>query len=410
MTFSANKKDHILAKLVAAEDKRQAETLDLIPSENIAPRAVREFVGSVLMNKYSEGYPGKRYYPGNAIVDEIEILAQSRALKAFRLNANWQVNVQPYSGSTANLAVYLGLMKPGEKLLGMALSAGGHLTHGHKVSASGIIFKSVSYGVDPKTGLIDYREVERIAKSEKPKIIISGLTAYPRRIDFEKFGRIAKKVGAYHVADISHIAGLISAGLHQSPFPYADVVTTTTHKILRGPRSAVIFSRKELAERIDRAVFPGLQGGPHDNVTAAIAYAFGQAATAGYKKYAKLVLENAKELVRVLKKEGFTLATGGTDNHLLLLDLRPLGLAGTDAEKYLERAGIIANRNSLPGDISPFRPSGIRLGTPAITTRGLKPHDMARVARWISRIFISGENPEAVGCEVKRFLIKYPIA
>ena len=410
MTFSANKKDHILAKLVAAEDKRQAETLDLIPSENIAPRAVREFVGSVLMNKYSEGYPGKRYYPGNAIVDEIEILAQSRALKAFRLNANWQVNVQPYSGSPANLAVYLGLMKPGEKLLGMALSAGGHLTHGHKVSASGIIFKSVSYGVDPKTGLIDYREVERIAKSEKPKIIISGLTAYPRRIDFEKFGRIAKKVGAYHVADISHIAGLVAAGLHQSPFPYADVVTTTTHKILRGTRGAVIFAKKELAEKIDRAVFPGLQGGPHDNVTAAIAYAFGQAATAGYKKYAKLVLENAKELVRVLKKEGFTLATGGTDNHLLLLDLRPLGLAGTDAEKYLERAGIIANRNSLPGDISPFRPSGIRLGTPAITTRGLKPHDMARVARWISRIFISGENPEAVGCEVKRFLIKYPIA
>src|SRR3989344_342163 len=409
MTFPTDNKDHILTKLVAAEEKRQAETLDLIPSENIAPRAVRELVGSVLMNKYSEGYPGKRYYPGNAFFDKIELLAQKRACKAFRLNARWQVNVQPYSGSPANLAVYLGLMKPSEKLLGMALSAGGHLTHGHKVSASGIIFKSVSYGVDPKTDLIDYKEVERIAKREKPKVIVSGLTAYPRAIDFAQFGRIAKKVGAYHVADISHIAGLVAAGLHQSPFPYADVVTTTTHKILRGPRGAIIFSRKELAERIDRAVFPGLQGGPHDNVTAAIAYTFGQVATASYKKYAKLVLENAKALARVLQKEGFTLATGGTDNHLMLIDLRPLGLAGTDAAKYLERAGIIANRNSLPGDISPFSPSGLRLGTPAVTARGLEPKEMQKIADWISRLLIGGENPEAVRREVRVLLKKFPM-
>ena len=405
-----SKSDAGLSRLINKETKRQQETLNLIASENFAPVPVRELVGSVLANKYSEGYPGRRYYPGNAVVDEIEVLAQRRALAAFKLGSNWHANVQPYSGSPANLAVYLGLMKPGEKLLGMALSAGGHLTHGHKVNASGIIFKSVSYGVDPKTGLIDYREVEHIAKREKPKIIVSGLTAYPRTIDFKKFGAIAEKVGAWHLADISHIAGLVAAGLHQPPFLYADVVTTTTHKILRGPRGAVIFVKKELAEKIDRAVFPGLQGGPHDNVTAAIAYTFGQAATAGYKNYAKLVLENAKALARVLHKEGFTLATGGTDNHLLLLDLRPLGLSGQEAERTLERAGIIANRNSLPGDTSPFKPSGIRLGTPALTTRGLKPHDMARVARWISRLLIGDENLGKVGREVKNFLIKYPIA
>ncbi len=409
MTLPANNQDRILAKLVAAEEKRQAETLDLIPSENIAPRAVQELVGSVLMNKYSEGYPGKRYYPGNAFVDAIETLAQKRALKAFRLNANWHVNVQPYSGSPANLAVYLGLMKPGEKLLGMALSAGGHLTHGHKVNASGIIFKSVSYGVDPKTGLIDYGEVARIAKREKPKVIVSGLTAYPRAIDFAKFGRIAKKVGAYHMADISHIAGLVAAGLHQSPFSYADVVTTTTHKILRGPRGAVIFAKKELAEKIDRAVFPGLQGGPHDNVTAAIAYAFNLVATPVYRKYARLVLENAKELARVLQKEGFTLATGGTDNHLMLVDLRPLGLDGSRAETILERAGIIANRNTVPGDASPFHPSGIRIGTPAVTTRGMGPKEMQKIAGWISRLLIGGENPEVVGREVRALLNKFPM-
>ncbi|MBI2097117.1 MAG: serine hydroxymethyltransferase [Candidatus Sungbacteria bacterium] len=413
------KADPAVANILAQEILRQEETLDLIASENIASPEVRELVGSVLANKYSEGYPGRRYYPGNVNVDAIETLAQNRARKAFHLNQAWHVNVQSYSGSPANIAVFLGLMKPGEKLMGMALASGGHLTHGHKVSASGILFRSVAYGVDQKTGLIDYNEVERIAQKEKPRLIVSGLTAYPRAIDFKKFGAIAKKVGAYHVADISHIAGLIAAGLHPSPFPYADVVTTTTHKILRGPRGAVIFTKQQaisnkrhganISDKIDRAVFPGLQGGPHDNVTAAIAYTFGRVATPAYKKYARLVLENAKALAQVLIEEGFTLVTGGTANHMMLLDLRPLGLNGFEAEKLLERTGIIANRNSIPGDASPFRPSGIRLGTPAITTRGLRPRHMPQIAQWFSRVLIGGENPEKVGREVKKFLTKLPV-
>src|SRR3989344_2232804 len=404
------KTDAALARLLAKEEKRQLETIDLIPSENFADPNVRALEGSVFMNKYSEGYSGRRYYPGNIVVDELENLAISRARKAFGLDKNWHVNVQPYSGSPANLAVYLGLLRPGEKILGMSLADGGHLTHGHKVNASGIIFKSIGYCVDIITGLIDYREIERLANKEKPRIVVSGLTAYPRRLDFKKFGQIAKKVGAYHLADISHISGLISAGLHPSPFPYADVVTTTTHKILRGPRGAVIFCKKELAEKIDPAVFPRLQGGPHDNTTAAVAYAFGQVATPRYRAYAKAVLENTKALSRVLIKEGFALATGGTDNHMLLLDLKPLGMSGMDGEKLLERAGIIANRNSLLGDAAPFRPSGIRMGAPAITTRGMKPSDMARIASWISRILIDHENPEKVGFEVRAFLKKFPIS
>ncbi|OHA01359.1 MAG: serine hydroxymethyltransferase [Candidatus Sungbacteria bacterium RIFCSPHIGHO2_02_FULL_49_12] len=402
--------DLALARLLRAEEFRQARSLDLIASENFASAEVRLLVGSVLMNKYSEGYPGKRYYPGNAIVDQVETLAIERAKKSFGLGKNWHANVQPYSGSPANIAVYLGLAKPGDKILGMRLAAGGHLTHGHKVNASGIFFNSVSYEVNQSTGLINYKEVERIAVKEKPRVIVSGLTAYPRRIDFRKFGAIAKKVGSYHLADISHIAGLVAAGLHPSPFLHADVVTTTTHKILRGPRGAVIFCKKELAEKIDRAVFPGLQGGPHDNTTAAVAYTFGRVATPAYRAYAKHVLENAKTLARVLIKEGFVLATGGTDNHMLLLDLKPLGISGLDAEKFLECAGIIANRNSLPGDASPFRPSGIRMGTPAITTRGMKSEDMVTIATWISRILIGGENPEKVGREIQTFLKKFPVS
>src|SRR3989344_2313273 len=402
--------DPALARLLRAEELRQARSLDLIASENFASAEVRFLVGSVLMNKYSEGYPGKRYYPGNSVIDQVETLAIERAKKSFGLGKSWHANVQPYSGSPANIAAYLCLMKPGDKVLGMQLASGGHLTHGHKDNASGIFFHSVSYGVNQKTGLIVYKEVEQIAVKEKPRVIVSGLTAYPRQIDFKKFGAIAKKVGSYHLADISHIAGLVAAGLHPSPFLHADVVTTTTHKILRGPRGAVIFCKKELAEKIDRAVFPGLQGGPHDNATAAIAYAFGQVATPRYRAYAKAVLENTKALSRVLIKEGFALATGGTDNHMLLLDLKPLGMSGMDGEKLLERAGIVANRNSLLGDASPFRPSGIRMGAPAITTRGMKPSDMARIASWISRILIDHENPEKVGFEVRAFLKKFPIS
>ena len=329
-----------------------------------------EALGSPLTNKYSEGYPGKRYYPGNFYYDEIEKLAWERALKAFGLSAkNWSVNVQPYSGSPANLAVYLALMKPCEVLMGMNLASGGHLTHGHSASFSGKLFKSIQYGVNLETGLLNYTEIEKLAEKHRPKIIISGFTAYPRKIDFKRIGGIAKKVGAYHLADISHIAGLISAKLHPAPFSCADVVMTTTHKTLAGPRGAVIFSRKELAEKIDKSVFPGLQGGPHNNAIAAIALAFGEVLKPKFKNEQKQAVKNAEVLAEELKKYGFDLITGGTDNHLLLMDLKNIGIDGLEAERKLEKAGIIANRNSIAGDASPFKPSGLRLGTPAITAR-----------------------------------------
>ncbi|MBI3627747.1 MAG: serine hydroxymethyltransferase [Candidatus Sungbacteria bacterium] len=403
------KHDKELEKLIAAEKYRQATTIDLIPSENLAPLAVREIVSSVLMNKYSEGYPGRRYYPGNAIIDQIELLAQNRAKKLFKLRGAWHVNVQPYSGSPANMAVYLGLLNFGDTILGMQLSAGGHLTHGHKVNFSGMAYKSVSYGVDSKTDLLDYNEILKIARRVKPKIIISGLTAYPRTIDFKKFGEIAADVRALHLADISHIAGLVAAGLHVSPFPYADVVTMTTHKILRGPRGAVIFAKSNLAEKINRAVFPGIQGGPHDNTTAAIAYTLKAAAEPRYKVYAKKVVANANVLAHALKKEGFSLVTGGTDNHLLLIDLSPLGMTGKDAETRLEKSSIIANRNTVPGDEKAFNPSGIRMGTPAVTTRGMGVRDMRQVAEWIRRAVIDKENPASISREIKSFLKKFPV-
>lgn len=402
------KSDPKLERLVSLEERRQVETIDLIPSENFAYAGVRELSGSVLANKYSEGYPGKRYYPGNRFIDEIERLAEERGRRAFHLGKDWRVNVQPYSGSPANIAVYLGLMELGDVILGMDLAAGGHLTHGHKVNFSGRGFRSVSYGIG-SDGLIDYNALEKIAIRMQPKVIVSGLTAYPRAIDFARIGKIAERVRAYHVADISHISGLVSAGLHPSPFACADVVTTTTHKMLRGPRGAVIFSKAALSDSIDRAVFPGLQGGPHDNTTAGIAYTFGQVMKPQYKSYAKQILKNANALAEALIKEGFALVTGGTDNHLMLIDLRPLSLDGKTAETLLEEAGIIANRNSIPGDAKPLNPSGLRLGTPAITARGLKERDVAVIARWISRILIKKEKPPKIGKEVKSFLKRFPI-
>lgn len=402
------KSDPKLERLVSEEERRQTETIDLIPSENFAYDGVRELSGSVLLNKYSEGYPGKRYYPGNVFIDAIELLAEARVKKAFGVGDEWRANVQPYSGSPANIAVYLGLAELGDTILGMDLFAGGHLTHGHKVNFSGRGFRSVSYGVG-KDGLIDYDNLEKIAVRMQPKVIVSGLTSYPRVIDFARIGKIAKRVRAYHVADISHISGLVLAGLHPSPFATADVVTMTTHKMLRGPRGAVILSRKNLSDGIDRAVFPGLQGGPHDNATAAIAYTFGQALKPQYKQYVKQILKNAEALAGALKHEGFSLVTGGTDNHLMLIDLRPIGLEGKAAETMLESVGIIANRNSIPGDDKPFRPSGIRLGTPAITARGLKERDMTAVAGWIARTLISKEKPAKVSTEVKKFLKRFPI-
>lgn len=411
MKFEALRtQDPALWRLVTKEVARQAGTINLIPSENFVSSAVLEILGSPLTNKYSEGYPGKRYYPGNVFYDDIERLALARALGAFGLSPRaWSANVQAYSGSPANLEIYAALMKPGEPLMGMSLSAGGHLTHGHAANYSGKLYRAVQYGVSPKTGLIDYAEVLRLAKKHTPKVIVSGGTAYPRAIDFKKFGAIAKRVRAFHVADISHIAGLVIAGLHASPFPHADVVMTTTHKTLRGPRGAVIFSRRALAEKIDRSVFPGMQGGPHNNVTAAIAEAFQEARRPLFRRYQLQVLKNAKALTASLEKAGFRILTGGTDTHLLLLDAKPISMGGAEAEKLLERAGITANRNSLVGDASPFRPSGIRMGTPAVTSRGMKERDMQKIALWVSRVLIRRERPETIAREVRSHLKKYPL-
>jgi glycine hydroxymethyltransferase len=397
-----------LWQIIEREIKRQEETLELIPSENFVDLETLFIIGSPLMNKYAEGYPGKRYYPGNKFIDEIENLAKERALKAFKLNPNeWSVNVQSYSGSPANLAVYLGLINPGETIMGLNLFHGGHLTHGHKVSYTGKLFNSIQYGVKDKG--IDFEELEKLALEHKPKIIISGTTAYPRILDFKKFYEISKKVGAYHVADIAHIAGLVIAGLHPSPFPYADVVTMTTHKTLRGPRGAVIFMRKELEEKINKSVFPGLQGGPHMHTISGIAYAFGRALKKDFYNYQKQIIKNSKKLAEELMKRGFELYTGGTDNHLMMIDLKPLNLDGKTAESLLERANIVANRNSLPSDTSPFNPSGIRLGTPAITSRGMKEKEMIKIAEFFERILIKKEKPEKIKKEVINLTKKFPL-
>src|SRR3989338_5034765 len=398
-------KDRKLEGLVRAEIKRQEETLDLIASENLVSAEVLKILGSPLTNKYSEGYPGRRYYPGNFYYDEIEKLAEERALKLFSLSPKqWQVNVQPYSGAPANFAVYAALVPRGGKIMGMKLAAGGHLTHGHKVSLTGQFWQSVQYGVNSR-GLIDYKEVEKLAKKFKPDLIVSGFTAYPRKVNFKKFGEIARSVGAYHLADISHIAGLVVGRVHPAPFAWADVVTTTTHKTLRGPRGAVIFSRKELSPLIDRAVFPGLQGGPHNNVTGAMALAFFEASQPEFKKYARQIVKNAKALAGSLKKLGVKLSTGGTETHLILVDARSLGLDGMTAEKKLEEAGIIANRNSLPEDSSPFRPSGIRLGTPALTSRGMREKEMEEVAGLIFGVLTGEAN---IRSKVKALCKKFP--
>ncbi|MBI4087708.1 MAG: serine hydroxymethyltransferase [Candidatus Liptonbacteria bacterium] len=391
-------RDKVLESLIKKEIGRQKETLDLIPSENIASPAVLRALGSPLANKYSEGYPKKRYYAGNSVIDEIELLAQERARKVFRLGKNWHVNVQPYSGSPANMAVYFALLKPGDKIMGMSLPFGGHLTHGWRANFSGQLYASIQYKLK-QDGFLDYKEIYRMAKKEKPKIIVAGATAYPRIFDFKKLGGIARNVGAYFLADISHIAGLVAAGAHPSPFPYADVVTTTTHKTLRGPRGAIIFSKEQrakskeqvvtIAEAIDKAVFPGLQGGPHDNQTAAIATALFEANTTQFKKYGRQTVKNAKVLARELTRLGFNLVSGGTDNHLILIDLTNLGISGREAQDRLEASGIITNRNAVPYDTrSPFDPSGIRIGTPALTTRGMKEREMREVAELISDILI----------------------
>ncbi len=401
-------KDPVLEKAAVSELARQRGTINLIPSENYASKEIMALLGSPLINKYSEGYPGKRYYPGNALYDTIETLAAERIKKVFRLGADWHVNVQPYSGSGANLAAYLALMQPGETLLGMGLAAGGHLSHGHRVAMPGRLFHSVQYGLG-SDGLLDYIEIERMAIQHQAKVIVSGVTSYPRALDFAKFGHAAKKAGAHHVADISHIAGLVAAGLHPSPFPHADVVTSTTHKTLRGPRGAFIACRKDFADRIDRVVFPGLQGGPHNHVTAAIARMGFEALRPDFKKYQKQVLLNAKALAVALIKRGFRLVTDGTDIHLMVIDCSPIPLGGMEAETLLEAAGITANRNAIPGDASPFYPSGVRVGTPAVTTRGMKERDMAAIAGFFERVLVLKEKPASVKKEVEAMMKKFPL-
>jgi glycine hydroxymethyltransferase len=407
--------DKQLKQLIQKEIERQKTTINLIASENYATPDILEVLGTPLVNKYSEGYPGKRYYSGNEYYDKVEKLAQKRALKAFKLKTeNWSVNVQPYSGSPANFAIYLALINVGDTLMGMSLISGGHLTHGHKVNFSGKLFKTVQYGINPQTGLINYDEVEKLAIKYRPEIIVSGASAYPRKIDFKRFGEISEKIGAYHVADISHIAGLIVAGLHPSPFLYADVVMTTTHKTLRGPRGAVIFVKRkvksekwqEICDLVDRAVFPGVQGGPHNNITAAKALTFLNASKSGFKKYQKQVVKNAKILAEALKKFGFKLLTDGTDNHLIMVDLKNFNLDGLTAEKRLEKSGITTNRNTLIGDKSPFKPSGLRLGTPAITTRGMKEKEMKKIAELIYQCLIEKED---VGKKVQKLCKKFPL-
>jgi len=386
-------KDRDVKNLIRKEDERQQRTLDLIPSENIVSQDVLAALGSSFTNKYSEGYAGKRYYAGNAVVDDVERLAIERARKVFHLGKNWHANVQPYSGSPANLAVYMALLVPGEKVMGMSLPFGGHLTHGWKVSATGKLYQSVQYTVG-RDGLLDYGAIRRLAKKEKPKMIIAGATAYSRIIDFKKFAAIAREVGAYLMVDMAHIAGLVAGGAHPSPFPYADVVTTTTHKTFRGPRGAIIFANKnsriakkhkiDIASAIDKAVFPGLQGGPHDNQTVAIAVALAEAMRPEFKRYARQIVRNARALARELKRLGFDIVSGGTDNHLMLVDVTKFGISGREAQDRLESIGIVVNRNTIPYDTrSPFDPSGIRIGTPALTTRGMKEREMRTLAHII---------------------------
>lgn len=401
--------DQILEKLLEKELTRQEGVINLIPSENYVSRDMLAVIGSPLTNKYAEGYIGKRYYPGTLWYDALEKLAQDRIIKLFRLGSDWHINVQPYSGSPAALAVYLALMQPGETLMGMALIAGGHLTHGHRVNVSGRLFRSVQYGVDSETSRIDYDEISRLSLHHQPKVIVSGATAYPRTIDFKQFGVIAKKCGAYHMADISHIAGLIATGIHPSPFPHADVVISTTHKILRGPRGAFIACRKDLADRIDRVVFPGLQGGPHNNITAAIALMGFEALQPSFKKYQKQIMANVQTLAVSLAEAGFTLITGGTDTHLMLIDCAPLKIDGMQAQGMLEACGITANRNALVHDASLFYPSGLRLGTPAVTTRGMKEPEMKMIAAWITRALITKEKPSGIKKEVEALCLKYPV-
>lgn len=407
--------DSEIPRLLQQELRRQQNTLQLIPSENYASPAVLAACGSVLSNKYAEGYPAKRYYQGNAVVDEIETIALERAKKLFGAE---HANVQPLSGAPANLAVYAALLNPGDTIMAMDLFCGGHLTHGSLASISGKTYRFVHYGVDRSTEFLNMEEIRKLALAQKPKLILSGFTAYSRKINFQAFHDIAQEVGAYSMADISHIAGLIVAGVHPSPFPFTDVVTTTTHKTLRGPRSAIILCKGNLAKLIDKAVFPGFQGGPHLHTIAAKAICFGEAQQPEFQTYGRQTVLNAAVLARTLQREGIKLVSNGTDNHLMLLDLintKSIAVPGKGREMAirLEEAGIVTNANTIPFDPStPFTPSGIRLGTPALTTRGMKETEMREIGRMIALMINNSHNAaikEKVRLKVKELCTQFPI-
>lgn len=405
------KQDPRIYEIIKEEAKRQKEGIELIASENYVSPAVLETMGSILTNKYSEGYPGHRYYGGNEVIDKAETLAQERAKKLFGAE---HVNVQPLSGSPANLAVYMALLKPGDKVLGLSLDQGGHLSHGHPLNFSGLLYTIIPYFLDPKTEEIDMDEVEKIALKEKPKMILAGFSAYSRNMDWKRFKQIADKIGAYTFADIAHIAGLIAGKQLESPVPYFDVVTTTTHKTLRGPRGAIIMCKEEFAKAIDRAIFPGTQGGPHDHINAAKAVAFGEALKPSFQTYSAQVIKNAKALATAMQELGYKIVSGGTDNHLMLVDVfGSKGVTGKEAERALESVGISVNKNMVPYDTrKPLDPSGIRLGTPALTTRGTKEKHMKIVASLIDRTLLNKDNPselKKIHKEVKAFSLQFPV-
>ena len=402
--------DPIIYELLRQEEARQSGSIRLIASENYVSKAVMMANASCLTNRYSEGYPGKRYYEGQQVTDLIEKIALERAQKIFKAD---HANVQPYSGSVANLAAYMAVVNPGDTIMGLSLTEGGHLTHGWKVSITGKIFNSIQYSVDHNTGRLDYNKIAELAKKHKPKAIISGATAYPREIDFEIFGQIAKDVGAYHISDIAHIAGLVAAGVHKSPVPYADIVATTTHKTLRGPRGGMLLCKKELAEKLDKAVFPGIQGGPHMHTIASLAVALKEADTPEFVSYAQQIVKNSKKMAEKLLEYGFNLISGGTDNHLILIDLRNKNIPGRKLAKALDRAGIVTNCNSIPGDTAPpFNPSGLRIGTPAVTTRGMKEPEICQIADFIKKIAENIDNDaviEETGKKVFLLCSQFPV-
>lgn len=401
------KTDSEVMKMINSEYNRQKRHIELIASENFVSKSVMEAAGSYLTNKYAEGYPGKRYYGGCEEVDKVERLAIERLKEIFGAD---HANVQPHSGSNANLAVYFSVLKPGDKVLGMNLSEGGHLTHGSPVNISGTYYNFVDYGVDEVTQMIDYDKVMEIAKKEQPKLIVAGASAYPREIDFKKFREIADEVGAYLMVDMAHIAGLVATGLHQNPVPYSDFVTTTTHKTLRGPRGGAILCKEEHAKKIDKAIFPGIQGGPLMHIIAAKAVAFGEALSEGFSEYQMQVIKNAKTLSETLISNGFDLVSGGTDNHLILIDLRNKNITGKDAERLLEEIGVATNKNTIPNDPqSPFITSGLRIGTPAVTTRGMNEDDMLEIAEIITMALNEFVDRNLVSEKVNRLCEKYPL-